>query len=335
MWEKDALSKNGLRFWLGLAISAVALYLAFRNTSWSDLAAALLGVNWFLLSVGLVADGVSLAARGWRWQVLLLPLKRVPAWETFEYLIIGYMGNNLLPFRLAEIARAVLLAQEQNLSKTASLATVVVERLLDVLSLIVLIVIVTLQMEIPAELKGGLAALELVAVAALSGLLLAAWADQRHLDRLEALYSRLPLGFGPVFKRLLGSFIQGLGVLRSARGMGLVAVHSALAWLLGVVATYLFLASVGVWLPWYGAAFVLAALNVGISVPSSPGYVGVFHYVAVLALALWAVPRSTALSFALIFHGLPYILTVVLGLFFLWRKGLALGQLQKADLSPQ
>src|SRR6266550_1963152 len=119
--------------WLGILSSLIFLFLVFRNVRWLELAAVLHTVNWTILLLAAAIYALSLMVRGLCWQALLAPLGPVSTKDAVTYANIGYMANSLLPLRAGEVIRAALLAQKRRLVKSAVLATIVLERLLDIL----------------------------------------------------------------------------------------------------------------------------------------------------------------------------------------------------------
>lgn len=327
----------GRKFWLGLAISLVALILAFRGVQWSELWIALRAVDLRIMAVAAGVFTLNLVFRGARWQTLLSPLGQVSWREAFAFLNIGYLANDVLPLRAGEVIRSVLLASKKHFDTAAVLATVVVERLLDVLMLVALALLLVQLMPIPELVKqSALVAAGLAVV----GLGLLWWAAKRMAapggsqDTAHKPLLPVPeriLGFRvrkivELFLRLLRSFASGLAMLRSTRQTGLAAGYSLLAWIMTLVYTGLVLQACQLDLPWTATLMVVVVVNLGLAIPSSPGFVGVMHYLSVLALSPWSVEPSSALTFALVYHGLSFLVTVVLGLIYLWREGLKLTQ---------
>lgn len=329
--------RTGRKVWIGLAISGLTLFLAFRGVNWADLLVALRAVDLKLLVIAVGVLVLNLVIRGLRWQVLLRTLGNVPFRDVFAFLNIGYMVNDLLPLRAGEVVRSVLLASKEHFNTAAVLATVVVERLLDMLVLAGLALLLMQLMPLPALVKQA-AVVAIFVAAAVFGVL---WWFARRMDGAgqEASLDRLaPLRLrGAVTNRLLvivdliwrlaRSFAVGLGALRSPRQAGVALGYSLLAWSMSMVYTWLVLRACQLDIPIMAALMVVVVVNLGLAIPSSPGYVGVMHFLAVLALTPWAVAQSSALSFAIIYHGVSFLTTLILGLIYLWREGLQLGQI--------
>ncbi len=328
----------GRKFWLGLVISLVSLILAFRDVHWSELWMALRAVDLWIMSLAVGVFVINLVLRGLRWQTLLSPLGPVTAREAFAFLNIGYMANDILPLRAGEVIRSVLLASKKAFDTAAVIATVVVERLMDVLMLVALAFLLVQLMPVSTLIKQSALVTAALAVA---GLGLLWWAAKRvgaPGNSPEAAHRRLLptperiLGFDVrkiigLFLQLVRSFASGLGMLRSARQTSMAAGYTLLAWIMTLVYTGLVLWACQLDLPWTATLMVVVVVNLGLAIPSSPGFVGVMHYLAVLALSPWSVEPSAALTFAIIYHGISFLVTIVLGLVYLWREGLKLTQI--------
>lgn len=341
------------RFWLGAGISVVCLWLAFRNVDWAELARAIQAVDWTLLALAGLVALLDQFVRGLRWRVLLTPVGKVPVADSFSFLSIGALANSVLPLRAGEIIRAVLLGEKSGLSKSAVFATVVVERLFDVLMLVALTLILLTAMPIQAVVKGTAVAFGLAGLAALlvmwwavgqlaqeSDGRLIAWA-KNAVTRLAGSQERSRRVFGielaALFRKswmIIHSFVGGFGVVRAPRLAARAARYTALAWAASLVYIWLVLRACHLELPWTASLMVLVIVNFGAAVPSSPGGLGVVHVLAILALTPWTVQPNQALTFAIMVHAVVLAVVVMVGLVCLWREGIGLSQLARSGDQP-
>lgn len=284
-------------------------------------------VSW--LSCGIAAFFLlaNLIVRAVRWRVLLAPVCKLPLLDVFAYSEIGYMANNLLPLRAGEFIRAVLVGERYGISKSAVFATIAVERVLDVLSLSAFVLLLALFMEMPQMVRQSIFVAEIVAISAIGTLWVMSWQEkrvERFVDRGSAFIPR-PLR-GKVVNIII-AFVQGLEALRSGRRMLASIAYSLVAWVLVLFEILFIFDGFDLVLPWHVGIFVIVVLNLGIAIPSSPGFIGVAHFLIVLALSVFAVGQAEALGIALITHALSFVLNTVLGLAFLWRENIAFGRL--------
>lgn len=318
-----------LRLWLGMACSALFLVLVFRNVRWVELAAALQNVNLAVLLLAAAVYALSLLMRGLCWQSLLTPLGPVSTKEAFSYANIGYMLNNLLPLRAGEVIRAALLAEKKCLSKSAVVATIVLERLLDVLILSALTMLLMVAMPIPSIAKRSILLALVVGCLVIIGLWWAAgrgWSDRE--EEPSSLYRRalhLVTSFGR-------SFSDGLLAVRSAKQAAAAGFYSLMAWMFVGASIYLMLMASHLRLPWRAALVVMVMVNLGSIIPSSPGSIGVVHFLAVMALSPWMVDREVAVGFSIVLHAVSVLVTVVLGGVCLWKEKIGIVRVNKSTL---
>jgi len=323
----------GVRKWrllIGIAISLICLVLALAGVEWDQVGVALRRADWRYLVPAAASFLAYLLARSVRWRILLGP--EVSLAESFAVTNVGYLVSNVLPFRLGDPARAVAIGLGGRARMSAALSTVLVERVLDML-MVVLLLAVTLPFVGEAGwlresgIVAGVAALGALAVL----VALALWPEQGRRF-LHAFLSRIPRIDVERWMQALGGLLDGLTALRSARrGAGLL-VWSVVTW--AFVVGYYF-ATLRAFLDrptLLMAAFLTCALGLGMAVPSSPGAMGVFHAVARYALVLpFGVDAADAVVVAFAAHTYQYVLIVLLGVWGLARQNLSLGRL-RADV---
>jgi uncharacterized protein (TIRG00374 family) len=317
-----------LRLWLGIAVSLVLLWVAFRGVPLDELGRSLRQVR----PLWLVPVLVSILVRFWltaiRWQVLLRPAKRIGTHRLFAVTLIGFMANNVLPARLGEFVRAYALGRAEALSSSLSFATIVVERVFDGFTLLLFLVAGLLFLDPQPWLLWSAAAAGALYCAALVVLLGLRRPGGAALT--ARLCGWLPAGLRGRVTGLLGSFTLGLQVFDDPRALLAVAGLSLLIWLINVAGIQAMFATFALDLPVHAAMLVQAIIAVAIVLPSAPGYVGTFQVATVAALALFAVPEATALSLSLVYHAVNYVPITVAGLVYLSAMNLTLGELRTA-----
>jgi uncharacterized protein (TIRG00374 family) len=318
------------RYWrigIGLLISILLLWLATRNINWTEFSQAVRSITWTSLSIAAIFFLINLAARAVRWLVILSPLKELPFLTVFAYSEIGYLANILLPLRAGELIRAILLGQKFGISKSAVLATVAVDRLIDILNLLGFALLLPLFIEMPALVRRSIWLMGILALIAMVGL----WQISQQEHRQERFTSSSSTSFPSALKQrvtsLISNFAKGLATLHSGRQILLIVLCSLTAWTLVFLSVFFILMGFDLNLPWYAALAIIVILNLGIMIPSSPGYIGVAHYLIVIALSIFDLDQTRALSVAFVIHGLSYLTNLILGLAFLWRERIALSYL--------
>jgi glycosyltransferase 2 family protein len=311
------------RFWIGIAVSAVFLYLAFRGQDLQEIGAALRQANyWYLIpAIGLYFVGVYLRAFRWAW--ILRGVKPLRARELFPVVVIGYMANNVLPLRAGELVRSYVLSSRTGLRKTSILATIAVERLFDGLTMLLFILVASLFIGLTDHLESvTLIAATLFAV--LIAMLLFLTTRPARALLITRMLPVLPLAIRARAERMIESVFTGLRVLRRRNDLLVVSGVSIAAWLFEA-SMYLVIAQ-GFGLGAGVAAILLttAIANLATLIPSSPGYVGPFEAGVLLALVgAVGIQRELALSFAIVVHAALYLPITLLGLGYWWRESLS------------
>ncbi|MFQ5893060.1 MAG: lysylphosphatidylglycerol synthase transmembrane domain-containing protein [Nitrospinota bacterium] len=315
--------------WVGLLISGVLLVLIVWTIDVRASVRALTQVDFRWLASAFVVLGVSLGLRAWRWRYLLAPVKLISTHRLFSAMMIGFMGNMLLPARIGEFIRAYVVGKTQRVSASASLATVVLERVLDGFTLLAVLLITVLVLRFPAESErltrhiqtAGWLAFGLYLGVLVVCVFLRLYRAPTRRWLLAALFF-LPAKGRERVAHMLDAFVEGLEVIR--RGWHLVPILglSAVAWSAQAVSNWLVLLAFNLNLS-LGAAFFLVAVQVfGVMIPSSPGFIGTYHAASILALAAYGVGREVALSVSIVMHLLFFVPVTVTGFAYLWVENL-------------
>lgn len=311
--------------WAGVAVSLALLWVAARGVDPTELGRAFR----HLRPVWLIPTFALLFVRFWftavRWQVLLRPIKTISVHRLFGVTMIGFMANNVLPARMGEFVRAYALAKSETLSTSLAFATIVLERVFDGFTLLAFLVAGLLFLRPERWLVWSAVASFCLYVAVLGGLL---WL--RHGRGFGWVLARLPLSVRDRAARLLDSFTLGLDVLGDGRALAVIAGLSLFIWAISAVTAWTMFAAFSLDLPAHAAVLLLAIVAVAVALPSAPGYVGTFQAGTVAALALFAVPESTAFSFSVLSHVLHYVPITVTGLVYLSLMNLTLSELRTA-----
>ncbi len=322
---------------VGIGISAALLYWSFRGTNWPDIVGNIRNARPGPILAGVMLATSTFVIRLFRWQLLLRAedgskLPRLPLWHA---LAMGFMANNVLPFRMGEVVRTFAASKLSGVRFTAALASIGVERLFDALTVIALLAIGLLGAKIPPDtVVGGVAIQRIVIVAgvvAVGGLIAGALVVAFPLIT-ERIITRL-IPSKPIAARLVGiveGIRQGLSVLRSpARFAGVIALSFAVWGVNSLSFTSMFPAF-GIDVDLSGALVMQGLIMFGVAVPAAPGYVGLFEAPIILVLGLYGIPRSLALTYALTYHITTFIPITLLGAWSLARTGLGLRQMGRA-----
>jgi uncharacterized protein (TIRG00374 family) len=322
---------TGRKFCLGVLSSAIFLTLALQQVDWARTGATLRDANWVLASLGIGAALAAIVTFAFRWRLLLSSTAELSVRDTFSYIMIGYLANIVFPLRMGEVARAVLLGRRHGIRASAVFGSIVLERTLDVLTILMLALGISFIMDIPPVVRAGMMTLACAGLVALAMLLILARSENRVLGLVGIISILIPRVLAERLTMLVPRFAEGLGTLRDGRELGSVLCLSALAWAIAGTATISYIAAFNLHAPWYAGFFVLTVVNLGAAIPSSPGFIGVYHYLAVTALSVWVTDKSAALAYAIGTHGLGVLINLLVGCVCLAREGIALQSISAMD----
>ncbi len=322
---------------LGLAISLGCLAYLLREVDLARLWELLLQVHplYYLMIVAVYAWIFFL--RSQRWRILLSPVKPCKVGDLYSANLIGFMANNLLPARLGELVRAFAADRLSQVPASSALATLIIERILDGMTLLV-ILFVALIFADPAAQAGAfnvayLRGAGLVLLAAYLGvlaLMAALWRwPGATTGWLSGLAGRINQRLGVAVERILAHFTEGLALLGQARHLPLLLAQSAAMWTLTLLSFYLFLPAVGLPLNPLMAAMALAGASLAAAVPSGPGYIGTTQLAMMWAMMMVGASDDRAAAFAMIFWAACYFPITIAGLVEMMRRGLSLGSLSR------
>lgn len=316
--------KRWWTFLAGVLISAVALFLAFRTTNWAAVAGAFgsLRYEYVALSLGVVM--LSDVMRGMRWSMLMQG--RIALIDGFWLFNIGYLFNNVLPARLGEFARAVLGGRRPGVTFTSALSSIVVERLFDLISVVLLVCVGLVALPLPDWATTGGAT---VGGAALAGVIVLALAARYPEPALKVGVWALALIPGISRERagaFLSPFVDGLGAVSDLRNFAIGFGMSLACWAVSGLSAWLLMLAFWQSVPIPVAAFVLGVTGLGVAVPAAPGSVGTFQAAVIAACVAANYDLSTSQSFSIVLWLLNFAITCLLGIGGLLREGVSFGQ---------
>jgi glycosyltransferase 2 family protein len=326
------VKSRGLRIALSIGISAVFLAFAVRGVSWGEALAAVREANYVWVVLMLPVTVWTLFIRAQRWRVFLQAVGVPPLWPLVSATNIGFLANMVLPLRIGEVVRPVLLSRRAGLPLSGVLASVLLERIFDMFTILFLfgvsasLVTVSDQVRQWGWMLSGLA----VAVAAL---IVVIRVQERLFLRLARRASEIvPARVGEPAYGFAEGFVKALEMLDSP-----MAYVRAFSWSL-----YLWLAIstiyvLGFWafhldVPAVRGALVLTTLvAIAVSVPSAPGFIGAFQLGCVIGLRIFGVPESPALAFSIVLHLAQFVGIISAGLYSLWSENISLREVEAVE----
>ena len=320
------------RFWLGLIVSLGLLVFVFYQTDPSKILVSLQQAQYIYLLPALALYFAGVGVRAARWHFLLRSIKPIPSRALFPPVVIGYMANDILPARMGEIVRAYVLGQQENVSKAATLVTIVVERVFDGLTMLTFLVAGSFVLNLAdAELNARLRVVGALFIAAIVALALFAGMPRRVEHIVGFFIRRVPSeSLRARATALTRSVLDGLGALRSPADSLTVYALSILAWLFETGMYLVIALGFNVALPFPVFLVACAFANLVTIAPSTPGYVGVFDAPVIYVLTNFGIEPNLATSYTLVLHAALILPVTLLGFFYVWRAGLSLTQMTRA-----
>lgn len=322
--EQERSDRSGRwKLLLGFAVSAVSLVLLLWNVNWNEFWTALQKADywWFVPCLATVFFDIWLKTV--KWQLLLLPAGKTSQVNLLYSICVGYLVNTILPGRLGELARVYMVSRLEPVNPVAVLSTVAIDRILDVVAVALLLAVVLPTADLPTWVGQSGLVVGAGGIALLACCLLMAYPWGR--DLFLSILDRLPRFPGKAMAvKWAEALCLGTEGLRGPAAQLKITAVTAAIWIVTVLTFYFSQLAFHIQAPIWAAALVVAVTNLGMVVPSSPGYVGVYHYLVVLALAAYGVEREVALGMGVVVH-LVWLLPVCLvGAFALWRRGMTL-----------
>jgi len=319
------------KLWLGFIISIIFLGIALYGLDLVHFWEALREANYWWLIPGIVVYFATVWVRTWRWQSMLNHIAFVPLRSLFPIVVIGYMGNNVYPARAGEVLRSYVLRRNCGIAMSASLATVVLERLFDGLVMLLFVAITLPFAPLPNTFRTLVIGFSAMFIAALIGFIAVA----AYPQRMSRLYTLAVDRFAPPFLRprihgLFDRFIIGLQSLRSPREMLVILITSTLIWL-GETLKYWFVMHA---FPFEVSFLVLmlmtAVVNLFTTIPSTPGYIGTFDAPGIAILTQFGVAHAIAAGYTLVLHVALWLPVTLLGAWYMLRQSLTWRDMDRA-----
>jgi uncharacterized protein (TIRG00374 family) len=318
------------QFWLGMLISIVFLWFALRGLQLDQFWGSVQSANYWWLIPGIGVYFIGVWVRAWRWHYLLGPIKKISTKTMFPITTIGYMGNNIYPARAGEVLRAVILKRREGVPVSASLATIIVERIFDG---VVMLAFVFVNLPELAKLTGSsgfVGNIQQVAVigtgvflgALLIFLLAAMFPQVTARVGLWFIYRLIPKRLHEKIIDIMNKFLDGLASLRSPFNVLMVFFTSVIIWLLETGKYWFVMHAFPFQVSFFALMLLNGIANLTTTIPSAPGYIGTWEAVTKAVLMAYAVDPAVALGYAVVLHVALWLPITLLGAYYLTREGI-------------
>jgi uncharacterized protein (TIRG00374 family) len=322
------------QFWVGLVISIGFLFFVLRGLQFEQVWQAMQTAQYAWLIPGIAVYFVGVWVRAWRWHYLLRPVKKISTATMFPIVAIGYMGNNIYPARAGEVLRAIVLQRREGVPVSASLATIIVERVFDGVVMLAFVFLNLPQLTGLTGSSGFIGSIQSLAlwgaaafIGALVVFMLAAMfpftaerITRRLIDRL------IPSRWRESAHQISGRFLGGLESLRSPQEALMIFLTSVLIWLLETGKYWFIMQAFPFQVSFFALMLMNGIVNLATTLPSAPGYVGTFDAPGIALLQAYGVSGEIAAGYTLVLHVALWVPITLLGAFYFAREGFKWGE---------
>ncbi|GJQ23297.1 hypothetical protein BIY37_09330 [Candidatus Brocadia sapporoensis] len=348
-------NKNKFLLIIGIIISVVCTWLFIRNIEWTLLKNALQDANYWFIIPTIILTLAVYVVRAIRWRILLSHIKLTSVMNLLSVTCIGFMANNIFPARAGEILRPFLLTKKEDIKFSTSFATVIVERIFDMLGLIIFTVVVIILLPHPSashhdtlahisarqvsainesiipSLKKWTEVFAAVGIFTIASLFFVVLKPDFFKEILSKLCTFFPHNLRDKILRLYESFVYGLKILEDKTQAVWILTLSLFIWVLGGAEIYLLGFAFHMHLPFVGGCLVAVCLALAVALPQAPGYIGVFHIAVLKSLHIFGIETTAAQSYAIVLWAISILPSTIIGFLFLWREGIAFHEVMKLE----
>jgi uncharacterized protein (TIRG00374 family) len=303
--------KHFFKILAGCLISAFLIYLTFRNIDFTKLFDSIKNTKYHILIGGAVLSFLTYAARSLRYYFLILPIKKTRVFENFPYTVLGFFMNNVIPLRLGEFVRAKITGERLGISRSAALATIVVERLMDIIIYVSFFFILANFLPFPEVVKKSFIICSVIFGIMLIALFIIAIYDSKAVKALSKI--PLPSKIKTLILSLINKFIDGLVILKSKKAFIISIFFSFAVWIIESLSLTVVAYSCGIEISLAGAIFTVIIIGIAGIIPTAPGYLGAFEMAGLAAFTVLGVDENSALACILIYHAMQLLVNFTLG----------------------
>jgi len=311
----------------GFVVSLVLLYFSLKDIRFHEIVATLLRANPWFIPLPLIFIFIAVILCAFRWS--RLAGSSVHFLDAFAALMIGLFVNNVLPARIGEVARAYVISKKRGLSFTYSFSTVLLDRFFDLTGLLLIAFIFFPDESLPAAVSRSIYILIAFLIFCIACLIL--FSKERFASKIADKFSQIKR---PLFSKLAERILiiqENLKRINSPFNLILSVILSFCSWFSMTIALYLVILMLGIKVDFRDIPFVCALLNLGLTIPSSPGYVGVYQFLLVYLLAIFGVPKYEGFTISVIYHAMWFVPYNIIGFIYLLKEHLKIREIRKLE----
>jgi len=318
---------------IGILVSVGALYWAFKDIQFAEFIDSLKSSDYRYFVLATIFAMILYAVRALRWKYLLILQKDIPFPSVFSATCIGFFGNNVLPFRAGEFMRAYVIGKNENISASAVLATVLVERIIDVLTLLFIAVVALLTFPLPdnpefENIKRMGMLLLVVETGVIIFCILLVTKQEFTLRLTDRLLSFLPHKIQQTGKNFITSFLEGLKIIKAMQHFLIIIITSFTVWIAACAQIFLMIlafdSNLAMGTIAVASVVVMVLISFALTLPAAPGFVGTYHFAAISGLTIFSVNPGVASAFAVSLHLISYLPITLTGFYYFMQENIKL-----------
>lgn len=312
---------------VGLCISGIFLYFAVKNVHFNQFTEYVHQLNLFFIIPALLPGLLAYLVRAWRWNYFLSSIGRFRISGLLSATMIGFMANNILPARVGELIRALVLSKKESINFVSVLSSLIAERIMDgfTISIIALFAIFTIPLNEKIKFAGVVFFLIFLILLIVMFIFVNSGSINKKLP--EIFHGRI----SGTINKYLTRIISGLEGLNRFKNSGITFISAFVIWFLSSLYFYFMGLAMEIPLPFSASFAIFISVALGVIIPSSPGFIGVYHFFCQKAVEMYGIDTSRAFAYAVVTHFVQFIAVTILGFLFLFYENLSLVSLSKEE----
>jgi len=319
-----------IKFIIGIAISTVFIWLSIQGIEYEGLLNGMKNVRCIFLFPAVFITLCVSVLRSVRWEMILSPIEKISQKKLYPITCVGFMAITLIPLRIGELMRPYLISIKSQIPMSSALATIFLERVLDIFVILLILALSVLNSNLPDWLiKSGYSFFITFIILGFF-LFFTYYKKDSSLDFLKFLFNKLPQRISIRIEGFFQNFYEGFGIISSPKQLVYILFQSVLIWIFSALQIYSLYLFQNIHLPLISAFVVLVITIIGISLPAAPGFLGNFQFACIMALSIYGIPKNEALLFSMVFYFFGIGITVLLGLAFLPFLKVSIKEIRKS-----
>ncbi len=325
--------KSYIQIAVGILVSVFSVYFILRSVDFNALLESIKNLNITLVIIHVFIVGSVLSLRAIRWSFFIPVDKKIRKRSIIAATYIGYMANNVLPAKLGEVVRTYVLAEKEDIKKSTIFASVVSERLADLITSVVMLSLAVLFVKnIPEQIYYAIVIVSAISIIGVGFLVFLSLKQELALKIIGFFLKFLPRIIAEKIESFLSSFINGIGIKKGKRSIFMIVFYTVAYWSLNIFASWILLRAYSIFnLSFTDTMFVVVITGFGFAIPSAPTGIGPIEAATIFALTTLAINYDVAVSYAIVSHVITIIVITALGFFAMITTGVDLKKAIKSS----